>query len=74
MIAAEVSVEYISPRTKVKIKTKIVDTTASKTRLKNLDKIKESIILIKKSQDPYSVVIKEDLLSLNRILDEILPQ
>lgn len=41
---------------------------------KNLDKINEALVLIKKSEDPYSSVVKEDLLSLNRILDEILPQ
>lgn len=41
---------------------------------KNLDKINEAIVLITKSQDPYSSVMKEDLHSLNKILDEILPQ
>lgn len=41
---------------------------------KNLDKINEALVLIKKSEDPYSSVVKEDLLALNRILDEILPQ
>ncbi|WP_417431012.1 DUF4350 domain-containing protein [Halpernia sp.] len=41
---------------------------------KNLEKIKEVLVLIKKSQDPYSSVMKEDLHTLNKILDEILPQ
>jgi hypothetical protein len=41
---------------------------------KDLDKINSAVVLIKKSQDPYASLMKEDLLSLNKILDEILLQ
>lgn len=53
------------------------DNFAQKLHLKtskNLDKIKEAIILIKKSQDQYSSVMKEDLSRLNSLLDDILGQ
>lgn len=39
---------------------------------KNLDKIKEAIVLIKKAQDPYANVLHEDLAKMNKILDDIL--
>ncbi|SFI55637.1 DUF4350 domain-containing protein [Halpernia frigidisoli] len=65
-------------RIELMIDTKELDENfAQKLQLKtgkNLDKINEAIVLIKKSQDPYSSVMKEDLYSLNKILDEILPQ
>lgn len=38
---------------------------------KPIEKISEAIILIKKAQDPYSSVMKEDLVKLNNMLDEI---
>lgn len=53
------------------------DNFAQKLHLKtgkNLDKIKEALVLIKKSQNPYSSVMKEDLARLNSLLDEILGQ
>ncbi|WP_312991741.1 hypothetical protein [Chryseobacterium flavum] len=34
--------------------------------------IEEAIILIKKAQDPYASVVKEDLIRMNKLLDEIL--
>ncbi len=39
---------------------------------KDLEIIDEGIVLIKKSQDPYAVVYQEDLLKMDRLLDEIL--
>lgn len=39
---------------------------------KNIDKINEAITLIKKGQDPYASVMKEDLIKMNKLLDEIL--
>lgn len=39
---------------------------------KPLDKISEAIILINKAQNPYANVMKEDLIKMNKILDEIL--
>lgn len=39
---------------------------------KSLDKINEAITLIKKGQDPYASVMKEDLIKMNKLLDEIL--
>ncbi len=38
---------------------------------KNLDKIKEALQLVKKGQDPYSNVIQDDLVKMNKVLDEI---
>lgn len=39
---------------------------------KPIEKIIEAVALIKKGQDPYSYVTKEDLFKLNTLLDEIL--
>jgi len=39
---------------------------------KNQDKINEAIALIKKGSDPYSAVMREDLIRMNALLDEIL--
>lgn len=39
---------------------------------KSLEKIKEAVLLIKKAQNPYAQVINEDLVKLNKILNEIL--
>lgn len=48
---------------------------AKKLQLKTgkpLEKIEEAILLIKNAQDPYASVHKEDLVKMNKILDEIL--
>lgn len=37
-----------------------------------IDKITEAISLIKKAQDPYASVMKEDLAKMNKLLDDIL--
>ncbi|MCY0970636.1 DUF4350 domain-containing protein [Chryseobacterium wangxinyae] len=39
---------------------------------KNIEIIEESIALIKKAQDPYASVMKEDLARMNKLLDSIL--
>lgn len=39
---------------------------------KNIETINEAVVLIKKAQDPYASVMKEDLARMNRILDDIL--
>lgn len=39
---------------------------------KNLEKIKEAINLIKIGQDPYANVMQDDLVKMNKLLDEIL--
>ena len=39
---------------------------------KSEEQISEAISLIKKAQDPYASVMKEDLAKMNRLLDEIL--
>jgi hypothetical protein len=39
---------------------------------KSMEMINEAIILIKKAQDPYASVMKEDLARINKLLDEIL--
>lgn len=39
---------------------------------KSQDKINEAIALIKKGSDPYSAVMREDLIRMNTLLDEIL--
>lgn len=39
---------------------------------KTMEMINEAIVLIKKAQDPYASVMKEDLARINRLLDEIL--
>ncbi|SFN51041.1 hypothetical protein SAMN05421594_3072 [Chryseobacterium oleae] len=39
---------------------------------KTMEMIHEAIILIKKGQDPYADVMKEDLTRMNKLLDEIL--
>lgn len=39
---------------------------------KSLEKINEAIDFIKRGQDPYASVMKEDLVKMNRLLDEIL--
>ncbi|WP_312088798.1 hypothetical protein [Chryseobacterium sp.] len=38
---------------------------------KSLEIIEEAIVLIKKGQDPYASVVKEDLSRMNRLLDDI---
>ncbi|MGI9581906.1 DUF4350 domain-containing protein [Chryseobacterium sp. RRHN12] len=38
---------------------------------KTMEMINEAIILIKKAQDPYASVMKEDLTRINKLLDEI---
>jgi len=39
---------------------------------KNIEIINESVSLIKKAQDPYASVMKEDLVRMNKLLDDIL--
>ena len=39
---------------------------------KDIERINEAIVLIKKAQDPYSSVMKEDLARMNKLLDSIL--
>lgn len=39
---------------------------------KSVEMVNESIVLIKKAQDPYASVMKEDLARINSLLDEIL--
>ncbi|KPE50409.1 DUF4350 domain-containing protein [Chryseobacterium indologenes] len=39
---------------------------------KSLEMIEEAITLIRKAQDPYASVMKEDLARMNKLLDEIL--
>ncbi len=39
---------------------------------KPMEMITEAIMLIKKGQDPYSSVMKEDLVRMNKLLDEII--
>ncbi len=39
---------------------------------KNIELIKEAVSLIKKGQDPYASVMKEDLIRMNKLLDGIL--
>ncbi|MDC8106489.1 DUF4350 domain-containing protein [Chryseobacterium sp. PTM-20240506] len=39
---------------------------------KNIEVITEAIALIRKAQDPYASVMKEDLTRMNKILDEII--
>ena len=39
---------------------------------KSLQDINEAVILIKKGQDPYASVMKEDLMRMNQLLDQIL--
>src|SRR5690606_9670840 len=39
---------------------------------KSLEEINEAVTLIKKGQDPYASVMKEDLIRMNQLLDEIL--
>ncbi|CAD7803084.1 hypothetical protein CHRY9390_01022 [Chryseobacterium aquaeductus] len=51
------------------------DEFAKKLQLKtgkNIEIINEAIGLIKKAQDPYASVMKEDLARMNRLLDEII--
>ena len=39
---------------------------------KNIEQIKEAVTLVKKGQDPYASVMKEDLIRMNKLLDDIL--
>ncbi|PZU91155.1 MAG: hypothetical protein DI529_01380 [Chryseobacterium sp.] len=39
---------------------------------KNIELIKEAVTLVKKGQDPYASVMKEDLVRMNQLLDDIL--
>jgi hypothetical protein len=39
---------------------------------KPMEMINEAISLIKRAQDPYASVMKEDLARINKLLDEIL--
>jgi len=51
------------------------DEFAKKLQLKtgkNIEIINESVSLIKKAQDPYASVMKEDLIRMNKLLDDIL--
>lgn len=51
------------------------DEFAKKLQLKtgkNIEIINESVSLIKKAQDPYASVMKEDLVRMNKLLDDIL--
>lgn len=51
------------------------DAFAKKLQLKtgkSIGNINEAISLIKKAQDPYASVMKEDLIRMNKLLDEIL--
>lgn len=51
------------------------DNFAKKLQLKTgkpIEKIQEAIALIKKAQDPYAQVMKDDLIKMNQILNEIL--
>ncbi|KMQ70720.1 DUF4350 domain-containing protein [Chryseobacterium koreense] len=59
----------------------LIDTTAldenfaQKLHLKTgkpIEKIKEAIELMERAQNPYSSVMKEDLIRMNRLLDEII--
>lgn len=63
-------------RMELMIETQILDETfAKKLHVKtgtSLEKINEAISLIKKAQNPYAAVMKEDLIRMNKILDEIL--
>ena len=48
---------------------------AKKLQLKTgkpIEMISEAISLIKRAQDPYASVMKEDLAKINKLLDEIL--
>ena len=38
---------------------------------KNIEQIKEAVSLIKKGQDPYASVMKEDLIRMNKLLNDI---
>lgn len=51
------------------------DEFAKKLQLKtgkNIEIINESVSLIKRAQDPYASVMKEDLIRMNKLLDDIL--
>lgn len=39
---------------------------------KSIEKIEEAVVFIKKAQDPYAFVTKEDLIKMNTLLDEIM--
>ena len=39
---------------------------------KPIEMIREAVALIKKGQDPYAAVMKEDLAKMNALLDKIL--
>lgn len=39
---------------------------------KNIELIKEAVELVKKGQSPYATVMKEDLIRMNKLLDQIL--
>ena len=55
---------------------KIDNAFANKLQLKtgaSEDKINTALALIKKGTDPYASVTKEELITMNRLLDEILP-
>lgn len=39
---------------------------------KSIEKIQEAVVFIKKAQDPYAFVTKEDLIKMNTLLDEII--
>jgi len=39
---------------------------------KNIDEIREAVELIRKGTDPYARVMREDLVRMDRLLDEIL--
>lgn len=39
---------------------------------KSLEMINEAVVLIKNAQNPYALVVKEDLVRMNKLLDEII--
>lgn len=63
-------------RTELLIDTHVLDEEfEKKLQLKtghSPEKIKEAVVLIKKAQDPYAQVINDDLIKLNKTLNEIL--
>ncbi|MDO5615731.1 MAG: hypothetical protein Q4G16_06050, partial [Cruoricaptor ignavus] len=62
-------------RTDLLLDTRVLDENfAKKLQLKTgkpIEKINEAVILLQKSQDQYAFVTREDLVKMNRLLDEI---
>lgn len=63
-------------RTELLIDTRSLDDTFEKMLHlktgKSIEKIKQTIVLIKKAQNPNAKVVKEDLIKMNELLDDIL--